>query len=83
MYSTSTVCAVMAVAVSAKPANVSHREAASLPLAALTALQGLVTQGGLVKGQRVAILGGSGGVGSLAIQIAKVVCWALVNMLSM
>lgn len=62
---------VKAVAAAPKPTNVSFREAASLPLAGLTALQGLVTQGHFKSGQRVAILGGSGGVGSLAVQMAK------------
>jgi len=62
---------VQAEAVSAKPKNVSFQEAAALPLAGLTALQGLVTHGGFEKGQSVCILGGSGGVGSLAIQMAK------------
>ena len=46
-------------------------EAASLPLAGLTALQGLQIHGNFQKGQRVLILGGSGGVGSLAVQMAK------------
>jgi len=59
--------------VALKPTTLSFREAASLPLAGLTALQGVVTQGGLVKGGRIVILGGSGGVGSLAIQIAKAI----------
>mmetsp|Transcript_4202 Transcript_4202/g.5527 ORF Transcript_4202/g.5527 Transcript_4202/m.5527 type:complete len:332 (+) Transcript_4202:20-1015(+) len=62
---------VQAVAVSPKPKNIDFREAAALPLAGLTALQGLVTHGGLQTGGRVAILGGSGGVGSLAVQMAK------------
>lgn len=54
-----------------KPRNLSMQEAASLPLAALTALQGLQVHGGLQEGQKVLIFGGSGGVGSLAIQMAK------------
>lgn len=56
---------------SKKPSNISVDEAASLPLAGLTALQGLVNQGNLVEGQKVLIFGGTGGVGSLAIQMAK------------
>jgi len=56
---------------SKKPSNITSAEAASLPLAGLTALQGLVNQGNLVKGQTVLIFGGTGGVGSLAIQMAK------------
>jgi NADPH:quinone reductase-like Zn-dependent oxidoreductase len=54
-----------------KPANVSHIEAASVPLAALTAWQGMIDHGKLQKGQRVLIHGGAGGVGHFAIQIAK------------
>jgi NADPH:quinone reductase-like Zn-dependent oxidoreductase len=54
-----------------KPAGSSAREAAALPLAGLTAYQGLTGSGIAVEGARIGILGGSGGVGSLAIQIAK------------
>ena len=54
-----------------KPANISHAEAAGIPLAGLTAWQALLDQGGLTSGQRVLIHAGSGGVGTLAIQIAK------------
>lgn len=54
-----------------KPAKLSHEEAASIPLAGLTAWQALVTMGKLQKGQKVLIQAGSGGVGTLAIQIAK------------
>lgn len=56
---------------SKKPRNISMAEAASLPLAGLTALQGLRNQGNFQEGQKVLIFGGSGGVGSLAIQMAK------------
>ena len=56
---------------SRKPSNISMAEAASLPLAGLTALQGLQNHGMFEKGQKVLIIGGSGGVGSLAIQMAK------------
>lgn len=54
-----------------KPDNISHIEAAAVPLAALTAWQGLIDQGKLQGGQRVLIHGGAGGVGHFAIQIAK------------
>jgi NADPH:quinone reductase-like Zn-dependent oxidoreductase len=54
-----------------KPATISHVEAASLPLAGITAWESLVTAGKLQAGQRVLVHAGSGGVGSLAIQIAK------------
>lgn len=58
-------------ALALKPSDLTFREAASLPLAGLTAIQGLITKGGLAEGGKVAIYGGSGGVGSLAVQIAK------------
>ena len=54
-----------------KPTNLGYAEAASLPLAALTAYQGLVHQGRLQAGQRVLINGCTGGVGTAAVQIAK------------
>ncbi|MEU1118096.1 MULTISPECIES: NADP-dependent oxidoreductase [unclassified Streptomyces] len=54
-----------------KPAGLSHVEAAALPLAALTAWQGLVETAGLRAGQRVLIHAAAGGVGHLAVQIAK------------
>jgi NADPH:quinone reductase-like Zn-dependent oxidoreductase len=54
-----------------KPTNLSHAEAAAVPLAALTAWQGMFDQGELKSGQRVLIHGGAGGVGHFAIQIAK------------
>ncbi len=54
-----------------KPGNLSHEEAASVPLAALTAWQALLSQGKLKAGQRVLIHAGAGGVGVMAIQIAK------------
>ncbi|HEV8026336.1 MAG TPA: NADP-dependent oxidoreductase [Stellaceae bacterium] len=54
-----------------KPERSSHVEAASVPLAGLTAWQGLFDHGGLKEGQRVLIHGGVGGVGHLAVQFAK------------
>jgi NADPH:quinone reductase-like Zn-dependent oxidoreductase len=54
-----------------KPARASFAEAASVPLAGLTALQALREAAGLRDGERVLIHAGAGGVGSLAIQIAK------------
>jgi NADPH:quinone reductase-like Zn-dependent oxidoreductase len=54
-----------------KPTRLDHRHAAALPLAGLTAWQGLVDAGRLGDGQRVLIHGGAGGVGHLAVQIAK------------
>ncbi|MGW2255854.1 NADP-dependent oxidoreductase [Kitasatospora sp. NPDC001660] len=54
-----------------KPANIGFDAAASLPLVALTAWQGLVERAGLSEGQKVLIHAGSGGVGSIAIQLAR------------
>ena len=54
-----------------KPANMTHEQAASLPLAGLTAWQALVSKGNIKAGDKVLIHAGSGGVGAFAIQIAK------------
>jgi len=54
-----------------KPDTLSHAEAASVPLAGLTAWQALITKGKLKAGDKVLIHAGSGGVGTFAIQIAK------------
>jgi NADPH:quinone reductase-like Zn-dependent oxidoreductase len=54
-----------------KPAGLSHAEAAALPLAGLTAWQALVDTAQVAAGQRVLIHGAGGGVGHLAVQIAK------------
>jgi NADPH:quinone reductase-like Zn-dependent oxidoreductase len=54
-----------------KPKNLSHEEAAAVPATALTAWQAMVNQGTLKPGQRVLIHAGAGGVGAMAIQIAK------------
>ncbi len=55
----------------AKPKNLSHEQAASVPATALTAWQALLNLGKLTPGQRVLIQAGAGGVGVMAIQIAK------------
>ena len=57
--------------VALKPKNLSMEEAASIPLVALTAWQALVEKANLKKGQKVFIQAGSGGVGTIAIQLAK------------
>ncbi len=62
--------AVSSIAVSKKPGNISFEEAASLPLAGLTALQSLESVG-IKENDKVLIHAGSGGVGSFAIQYAK------------
>jgi NADPH:quinone reductase-like Zn-dependent oxidoreductase len=54
-----------------KPANLSFEEAAAVPMAATTALQGLGRHGALQPAQQVLINGASGGVGSFAVQLAK------------
>lgn len=58
-------------AFAAKPSNVSFEQAASVPVAGLTALQGFRDRAQLQPGQRVLINGAAGGVGTFAVQIAK------------
>ncbi|WP_199609473.1 NADP-dependent oxidoreductase [Flocculibacter collagenilyticus] len=54
-----------------KPVALSHTEAASIPLVGLTSLQAMINIGKLKKGDKVLIHAGSGGIGSMAIQLAK------------
>jgi NADPH:quinone reductase-like Zn-dependent oxidoreductase len=64
-------CVAPASAIAIKPATLTHEQAASVPISALTAWQALMTHGHLNPGNRVLVHGGSGGVGLFAVQFAK------------
>jgi NADPH:quinone reductase-like Zn-dependent oxidoreductase len=63
--------AVKPAVIAKKPSNLSFEEAASVPVAAQTAWQGIFTHGHLEKGQRILIHGGAGAVGAYAVQLAS------------
>jgi alcohol dehydrogenase len=60
-----------ATSIAHKPKRLSHTQAAALPLVGVSAWQALVEHIGLSKGQKILIHGGAGGIGSIAIQLAK------------
>ena len=62
-----------------KPSDLSHEQAAALPMPALAAWQGLVVHGGLEAGERVLITGARGGVGHVAVQLVRSLGGALVG----
>ena len=62
-----------------KPSDLSHEQAAALPMPALAAWEGLVVHGGLQAGERVLITGARGGVGHVAVQLVRALGGALVG----
>ena len=69
---TAEFCITQPTSVAAKPAKLTHVEAASVPISALTAWQGLFDRAKLQTDERVLIHGGAGGVGIFAIQLARI-----------
>ncbi len=67
---TAEYCVTLPLSVAPKPLSLSHAEAASVPIGALTAWQGLFDRGKLQAGERVLVHGGAGAVGLFAIQLA-------------
>ena len=63
-------CVTQPASIAPKPTTLTHLEAATVPISALTAWQGLIDRGELRSGQRVLIHGASGGVGVFAVQFA-------------
>ncbi len=64
-------CVTVPASIAAKPKSLTHVEAASVPIGALTAWQGFFEQAKLKEGDRVLVHGGAGAVGIFAVQIAK------------
>src|SRR6202046_2127175 len=64
-------CVTLPASIAAKPKSLSHIEAASVPISALTAWQGLFDRAKLQAGERVLVHGGSGAVGIFAVQLAR------------
>jgi NADPH:quinone reductase-like Zn-dependent oxidoreductase len=64
-------CVVAACGLAPKPKSLRHSQAGVVPISALTAWQGLIEKGNLERKQRVLIHGGSGAVGTLAVQLAR------------
>lgn len=64
-------CVTVPASIAPKPVTLEHTQAASVPISALTAWQGLIDHAHLSKGQRVLIHGAAGGVGSFAVQVAR------------
>src|SRR5436305_8511229 len=65
------LAATPASMVTAKPRGISHEQAAALPVAGMTSWQALFDRGGLQRGQTALIAGAAGGVGHVAVQLAK------------
>ena len=68
---TAEFCTAFPSGLARKPAKLSHVEAAAVPIAALTAWQGLIVRGDLKANERLLVHGGAGSVGSFVIQLAK------------
>ena len=68
---TAEYCVTLPASIAAKPKSLSHIEAASVPISALTAWQGLFDRAKLQAGERVLVHGGSGAVGIFVVQLAR------------
>ena len=68
---TAEFCTTDPLCIAPKPTNVSHVEAASVPIGALTAWQGLIDRAKIREGERVLVHGGAGAVGVFAVQLAR------------